>query len=411
MLTAAQAAKAILDNLPLLPAVAMSIGAARGSVLREALCADRPGPPFDRAMLDGIACRCAEIVWAETAIDSEAPALELVGVCTPGTVQGALPDRACAVRIMTGAAVPAGADVVIGIEDVEFLPGTPERVRLRAGAPVRPGGAIHPLGSDFHTGDLLVSPGTILTPRHLATAASIGATNPVVSRKPRVLMLQTGDELVSAASAPLPHQLRRSNNIAVGQTLEARTGAHVDVLPVPDDLDALRSAIAMAGSRYDAIVTTGAISLGMHDHLPAVLRDLGADLVFRGVAQRPGKPMAYFLMPVPNGSKLPFFALPGNPVSALTCAVRYVVPALLVMQGAPPEPPRWVKLDSPLMPLPSMEWLLPAALAVRPNADWVAAVQPYNTSGDFAALDEADGFVEVPPGDAPLAGPLRWWAY
>jgi molybdopterin molybdotransferase len=293
------------------------------------------------------------------------------------------------------------------VEDVriEALGGATagETATLRPGATVKPGQAIHPRGSDYPAGRELLACGVRLEPRHLAIAASVGALRLAVAVRPRVILLVTGSELVAPEERPEPHQVRRSNDRALIGLMESRGGARVELRALADDEGAVWQALVEAEGKADLVVSTGGVSQGQFDPLPGAVKRLGAEWEFRGVAQRPGKPLAFACLP----GGLPLVALPGNPVSATSCAVRYLLPYLAAMQGRDPAVPERLKSVRPVVPLPRLEWMVPCC-----KVDTLEGTRlepfPANTSGDFATLGRVDGLMYVPPGERPVEGPFRY---
>ena len=224
--------------------------------------------------------------------------------------------------IATGGAVPPGADAVVRIEDVVLegnaveIPGVDE------------GRSIRPRGGDIHEGEVVVEKGTRLGAAHVAALAAAGVARVSVARRPRVAVLATGSELRPSGELLGPGQIFDANGVLLATALSA-AGAEVEVLPaVEDDPDAHRGALER-GLDADVLVTTGGVSVGPHDLVRSILRSLGVEEVFWGVAIKPGKPLAFGV----RGTTL-VFGLPGNPVSTLVGCELFVRPAALALQGA-----------------------------------------------------------------------------
>lgn len=386
-LSVAEAWSRIEAGVPALGTQTVALSAAAGRVLREPLCADRDFPPFDRVTMDGYAVRAAEAL--------PDVGLRVVGLAAAGVARASLPagERLC-VEAMTGAPLPEGADAVVPYEEVR-REGDLIRLASETG-PVRRGANVHARGGDSLAGTVLVRPGTRLTGREIAVAAACGAASVRVSALPRLTLLSTGDELVEVdAPAVAPWQLRRSNDLALAAALQAAGFPGARRRAVRDDAPALVEALTEALDCGGAVVVTGGVSQGRFDLLPEALGKAGVRTVFRGVLQRPGKPMAFGIGP----SGQPVFALPGNPVAAFVCLHRYVLPALEAASGLPrPAEQPSAALAAPFVFWPAMTCFLPVALRVDPAAPErrVAAPRPVNTSGDFAGLTGTDGFVELP---------------
>ncbi len=227
---------------------------------------------------------------------------------------------------MTGAVLPQGCDCVVPVE----------RLRVEDGfaivdddVPVEPFLNVHTRGLDAREGDMLLARGTSLGAPELAVLASAGLPRADVRIEPRILIAATGDELVAPDQPIAAWQVRRSNSYALRGALNLRGHQRVAEDHLPDDHAVLAERLAAHLATHDVIVLTGGVSMGRYDHVPSVLRQLGVQEVFHKVAQRPGKPIWFGIGP--TGQTV--FGLPGNPVSALVCLLRYVVPALAAMAG------------------------------------------------------------------------------
>jgi molybdopterin molybdotransferase len=225
----------------------------------------------------------------------------------------------------------------------------------------------------------------------MAVLASSGRGTVAVAALPRIAVISTGDELVDVDEPLAPYQIRSSNDRAIEASLTLHRLARVTRSHLRDESAALREAIARLDADSDALVLSGGVSMGQFDLVPAVLAELGARLVFHKIRQRPGKPMWF-------GSSArgkPIFALPGNPVSTLVCATRYIVPALRAAAGLAQPPPELVTLASAAEASAELTYFLPVQLTWSESGAALAAPRPTNTSGDFVALAGTDGFVEL----------------
>ncbi len=312
----------------------VSVRAALGRVLHESVRAPGDVPPHDNSAMDGFAVRAADV--------STAPSdLRVVGEVAAGHVfPGELHDGE-AIRIMTGAPIPPGADSVVMVEHTE-----PRGELVRILQPATPGSHVRRRGEDLRAGDEVLAPGTTLGAAELGALATARRAHVQVSRRPLVALLSTGDELRDV-DEPLPPGAIPDSNSYTLAALTRQAGAEPRVLPiVRDDPAALRAAIEDARTSADAIVSTGGVSVGEHDHVKSVLADLGATLSLWRVNMKPGKPVALAQL-----GTTPFFALPGNPVSALVSFLLFVRPALRTMLGCthPFDLPRLLAfLDGPL---------------------------------------------------------------
>jgi molybdopterin molybdotransferase len=383
MLTPAEAEALILANLPRFPREDCPLASAHGRVLRAEICADRDLPPFDRVTMDGYALRAATLAAGGRIFRIES--VQAAGMkprqLGPGADAG--------VEVMTGAVLPEGADCVVPFEDTT---GDGVTITIARAAEIVAGHAVHLRGSDHRKGDVIVPPGTRLTGREIAVAASVGATALTVAAWPKIAVVVTGDELVEIDAAVAPHQIRRSNDHALRAALIAAGFPRVERLHLRDVRHEIEQELQRLLAEFDVILITGGVSKGKFDFLPAELDRQGVKKIFHGVAQRPGKPFWFGV----TTRRTPVFALPGNPVSAYTCLHRYVLPALARASGLSLTAPRTVALAAPVTFKPRLAWLLPVKLSSGPRAELLATPDPSNTSGDFAGLVGTDGFVELP---------------
>lgn len=377
LITPSQADEIIRQSLAPLPSEQIFFQEALGRTLREPLISDRPFPPFDRVTMDGIACRSADLSLGPLTIQGLHPA--------GNPVPAPLVPCHCW-QIMTGAVLPSDCDTIIPVEEMTI---TGSSVTLSAECQPLAGKFIHRKGSDCPEGTPLLTVGTVLHPSHLGLAATIGATELTVTKRPRVSILTTGDELVLPSETPLPHQLRQSNGPALLAACQHLTSAHHQHLP--DDLDATISALEAALPASDLILLSGGISKGKKDYIRPALESLIGPPTFHGIAQRPGKPLAYWQSSSKNP---PLFALPGNPNSTLTTFYRYALPALNLLAGNESANVILLPLQDPLSPHPTLTLFLPATLAATGDLQ----VHTPQNSGDFAAALTATGFIEIPPG-------------
>lgn len=288
-----------------------------GRVLAADVVADRDQPPSDVSAMDGWAVRRADLPGA----------LAIVGESAAGAPYAGAVEGGQAVRIFTGAHVPAGADTVVIQEDA-----SPENGTVRIDAPPKMGANIRARGGDFRTSEVLLREGEPVSAWSLALAAASGVGRLSLYRSPRVAVTACGDELVAAGEAAGPHQIHDSVTPAVAMKVRGWGGMASTAL-LPDSLEALRD--HLGGCEADLIVTVGGASVGDRDLTKAALAELGAALIVNKVAVRPGKPV--FFARLPDGRLL--LGLPGNPASAMVCAELFLWPLLRALQGADPRRP------------------------------------------------------------------------
>ncbi|MBC2773744.1 molybdopterin molybdotransferase MoeA [Rhizobium sp. AQ_MP] len=286
---------------------------ANGRVLAADLMARLTQPPFDASAMDGYALRAedaAEVGSILTVVGESA-----AGHGFSGTVASSE-----AVRIFTGAPVPAGADSILLQEDAEKLEGD----RIRTNFPVTKGRHIRPRGQDFAEGDVALSQGIRLDFSHLTLAAAMNHAELPVFRRPRVAILATGDELVSPGTAPGPSQIIGSNTFGIAALARDNGAEVIDLGIVADNRDLLLKAIERArSSGVDVLVTLGGASVGDHDLVQSTLVSAGMELDFWRIAMRPGKPLM-----VGRLDGVQVLGLPGNPVSSLVCGLLFLEPLL-----------------------------------------------------------------------------------
>jgi molybdopterin molybdotransferase len=384
----AEAETLIRRHVQPLPVVSRPLAALPGAVLVQEVRAERDQPPFHRVTMDGIAIASAD--WAQGQ-----RRFRVAGIQAAGQPPLTLPAGAC-LEVMTGAVLPPGADCVIPVERLTLAEGWAEADSSVAAEPM---GNVHARGLDCRAGEPLLAPGTRIGPAELAVIASAGLPNASVRAAPRIMIVSTGDELVAPGEPIEDWQVRRSNASGLRTVLARRGYLDIDEDHLRDDPTALRERLATHLAAHDVLLLSGGVSMGRFDFVPQVLRDLGVTELLHRVAQRPGKPLWFGRGPAGQA----VFGLPGNPVSALVCAVRYVLPALAEAEGAVSGPPERVPLGAAFRVTPPLWYFLPVKLESHPVHGAVARPRPTHGSGDFVSLVGTDGFVELPPGPAECA--------
>jgi len=380
MTEVAAAEALILAHMPRFPARQEPLSACSGRILAEDIHAERDQPPFDRVTMDGIA-----IAFRDFAAGVRS--FEVVGVQAAGAEPLAVGAEQCA-EVMTGAVLPGGADTVVPVERVRRNGSAAE---ITADATVAAEQFVHRRGSDRMQGSLCLGAGTRLGPPEIAVLAGAGHATALVADLPRVAVMSTGDELVEAGKPIAPHQIRSTNDRAIEASLLQHRLGHVTRARLRDDANALAIAIDRLDAEHDLLVLSGGISMGKFDFVPSVLTELGAKLVLQKVQQRPGRPMWFGV----SARGKPIFALPGNPVSTLVCATRYLLPALRQASGLPPPRQELVELTAPIEASPTLTLFTPVTLSSSDRGTLLASPHPTNTSGDFVTLAGTDGFVEL----------------
>lgn len=359
----------------------VSIMQAEGRVLREKIVADRAFPPFDRVTMDGIA-----VNWNDFAEGKRT--FEVEDLQAAGMPQKTLKGNGC-IEVMTGAIIPENTDTVIPYED---LLKNEKAKTFTVEKNINKGQNIHTQGSDVKQGEVLLNEGVKITGAETAILATVGKDLVLVSRQPLVALVATGDELVEITEVPEKHQLRMSNVYALYNQLK-RLGIEATIHHIKDEKEALQTDFSLLFEEKDVIICSGGVSAGKFDYIPQVLNDLGVDVLFHKVKQRPGKP---FLFGV-SKRNVPFFGLPGNPVSGFMCLHRFVIPWLLKSLQLPHVKSitqavlaTTVNFDKPLT------FFAPVELSISAQGYVSATPQLTNGSGDFATLTSANAFIELP---------------
>jgi molybdopterin molybdotransferase len=329
LLTFEEAVRAVLERAQPLPAERVELAAARGRVLSEPVRASVDLPPFPASAMDGFALRAAETPGTFPIVFRIAAGLPAPRALAPGE----------AMAIATGGAVPDGADAIVPIEVV-----SEEADSLVVPDAVEAGANVRPRGGDVAAGSEVVPAGARLGAAQIGAVGAAGLRDVTCAQRPRVAVVTTGSELRPPGSKLGPGEIYESNGAMLATQLEA-AGAEVQAPTVArDDDHAHRDAIER-GLGLDVLITSGGVSVGPHDLVRRIERELGVEEVFWGVAVKPGKPLSFGV----RGSSL-VFGLPGNPVSSLVACALFVVPAIEALQGSAEPGPRfeWGRLAGPV---------------------------------------------------------------
>lgn len=339
MVTVEDAQRYVLEHCLPLATVEVAARAAVGLVLSRSVAAAEDVPPFANSAVDGYAVRACDVAAATT---SAPVVLAVVDEVAAGASTSRVVGAGEAIRIMTGAPIPAGADAIVMVEDTERLDGG-ERVAIRRIVDV--GDAVRPVGDDVREGTPLYPAGTLVSPSVAAVLAGANVGSVHVVRRPRVAVLSTGDELVDDGAPLAPGQIRESNRTMLVGLVNAAGCEAVDLGTVRDDEAALEDVLRRAAVAHDAIVTSGGVSMGDYDVVKAVLSRL-ATMRWMQIAIKPAKPFAFGLL----GSGVPVFGLPGNPVSSFVSFELLARPGLRQMAGhpTPHRPTVWAVADGGL---------------------------------------------------------------
>lgn len=391
MLSVEEAIRIVKEQTHVLPPERVALGRALGRVLAEEVFADTDLPPFNRAQMDGYAVRSEDVKGAPVT-------LQVVGESAAGHGWHEQMKQGEAVRIMTGAPVPPGADSVQKVEVTrEAFDGEVTRVEIKEATV--PGQHIVNRGTEIRSGERVLSAGVCINAARMAALASFGYAEVMVGARPRVSVLATGTELVAVEKQPGMDQIRDSNSYSLGAYAE-RAGAQVARLPLAgDDPELLKRLIREAASRSDVLVLSGGVSMGVYDFTKAALVALGAEIFFERVALRPGKPTVFARL----GQTL-IFGLPGNPVSVSVTFNLFARTALLAMQGARAAAlsEEWAVLSRAVKGASERASYLPALLRTDERGRLLAEPLKWGGSSDFVAFAEATALLIVPQGTRAL---------
>ncbi len=382
-----EALRRLLEGLLPLPAERIPTPQALDRVLAEPITAPHPMPHFARSAVDGYAVRAADTVGASEALPAY---LTVVGEVRMGQPPDLRIGAGEAALIHTGSALPEGADAVVMVERTQ--PAGPDEVEvLRA---VAVGENVIPVGEDVRRGEVVLEGGSRLRPQELGGLMGLGVVEVAVTRRPRVAVLATGDELVPPPVEPGPNQVRDINSTAIATLVQRHGGEPLPWGIIPDRAEALEAAARAALEAADVLVITAGSSASVRDMTAEVINRLGKPGVFvHGVPIRPGKPTI-----LARCDGRPVIGLPGNPVSAMNAARLFLVPLLWHLQGA--EPPRLgtvrARLTRNIPATPGRETFVPVRL--ERTAKGLLAHPLFGESNLIFLLVRGDGLVRIPLG-------------
>lgn len=383
MISISDALKIVSENVSQIETETIELSEVCGRVLAEEIRADMDLPPFDRSQMDGYAIRAAD---AENAPVK----LKIIGESAAGAGWRGILKAGEAVRIMTGAPVPAGADAVQKLELARE-----ENNFVEIFEPVKIAQNIVRRASEIEAGATLFNAGAMVNAAMIASLASFGYAKVKVTRKPRVSILATGSELVPIEQKPAQDQIRNSNSLTL-KVYAGKCGASCEILPIAgDEIEHLKSQIENAVEAADVLILSGGVSVGKYDFTKTALRDLGAQILFERVALRPGKPTVFGRL-----NDCLIFGLPGNPVSAIVTFNLFVRTALLRMQSATDCELKsgYAVSGGKFKGTNGRDSFLPARLSTNEKGQLVAENLRWGGSSDFVGFARADALVFVPQG-------------
>jgi len=386
MISVAEAIQIVRQQTHTLPVEQISLPHALGRVLAQDIVADSDLPPFDRSQMDGYAVRAADAQAAPVR-------LRIVGESAAGKGWHNQLDEGQAVRIMTGAPVPAGAD---SVQQIELTHELKDGTVVELLESVEEGKSIVKRGAEIRAGETVLSAGTMINAAMMAVLAAFGYATVNVFQRPRVGVLATGTELVAVDQKPGQDQIRDSNNYSIAAYAELAGGV-IERLPLTgDDTSLLKNQIAKAAETCDLIVTSGGVSMGVYDLTKSALKQLDAEIFFERVALRPGKPTVFARLP--SGTLM--FGLPGNPVSVAVTFNLFARTAALAMQGAtePALKRETAALARSVKGTADRESYLPVQLTTNDDGELIAFPLKWGGSSDFVAFALTTALAIVPAG-------------
>jgi len=381
MISVAEAESIVTQCQPTYPIEKVPLERAYGRVLREDVFADRDLPPYNSVAMDGIAID-------STAWQQGLRSFPIAGTQAAGDPQQSLPAADACLEVMTGSVLPQGADAVVRYEDVNIDGDT---ARVADGIAVEPMQNVRQQASDRQLGEKLLSAGYRLFSPQLAILAFVGHARVKVDKRPSIGIVSTGNELVDIDQPVQPHQIRRSNTYALQASLNRLHYPETCLYHLNDEHESLVEGLREILNRHDVLLIGGGVSRGKYDLVPSVLDKLGVTTQFHQVRQRPGKP---FWFGTAAGNTL-VYALPGNPVSALTCFHRYTLPQLQHSAGSKEISRECAVLNSDIRFLKSLTLFRPVKIVRKQEGTIFVEPVAYRNSGDLAALADSDGFVEL----------------
>jgi molybdopterin molybdotransferase len=335
-------------------------------------------PPFSRSAMDGYAVVAADVARATPATPI---ALRLLDRIYTGELSSAQVAPGACAEIATGAPLPAGADAVVMVEETAI--GSDGRIQILAAATA--GQNVGRRGGDISSGDRVVSAGDVLSPSRVGALAAVGHSTIHVYARPRVAILSTGNEVVEPGSPLPPGHIYDVNRFTLGAVIASHGGVAVPMRPAQDTVEALVASLDARGEA-ELVVFSGGSSVGERDLVVDAIAARG-EMIFHGIAVRPGKPTAFAML-----SGTPFFGMPGNPTSCLSNAYILLVPFLRQLARLPPHRPRSVRVPLGRRIASAVNRHQFYTVRLADGVAWPA----FKGSGDITSLSQADGYIEIP---------------
>lgn len=389
MISVSKAIRIIERETPALGVERVALADSVGRILAEDIVADMDLPPFDRSQMDGYAVVAKDIANAPVQ-------LKIVGESAAGHGWHNTMKRGEAVRIMTGAVVPKGADSVQKVEVTSESDGV-----VTIGEPVAKGFSVVKKGTEIKAGKVVIKSGERVSENFIATLAAFGYAKVKVAKQPRIAIIGTGSEIVDVRKKPKRDQIRNSNSVMLDVLCRKFGGISTVTPTVKDDISDLKFQISNAALSSDIVVLTGGVSVGKYDHTKTALAEIGAKIFFDKVSLKPGKPAVFAKL----GNML-IFGLPGNPVSAAVTFHLFVRHAMLKLQSASNLSVQggYAVVNTSIRAAKDRDTYLPVSLAADEKGSLIATPLRSQGSSDLVSIGRADAFAFIAAGDRVDAG-------
>lgn len=388
MITFKTALQKVLEHIADYGVEMVSLESSLGRILAETITADRDFPPFDRATKDGIAIKYNPDIDANTSF-------EITGVAQAGSPQLNLEDASACIEVMTGAVVPRNTNTVVMYEHLQKRNNS-----FSITKPIKKGQNIHNKANDTNAGDKLLPSGTKITSAEIGVLATVGKSEVMVRKLPKIAVIATGNELINVDEKPLPHQIRKSNTHTLKALLQNES-VRAHLYHLVDEPAILKNRLNELLEKFDILLLSGGVSKGKFDFLPSTFDALGVHKVFHKVLQRPGKP---FWFGKHTLHKTTVFSFPGNPVSTFVNYHVYFKPWLNKTLGVT-APEFTVFLSEPIENATDLTRFLGVEISLK-EGKLVAKEIGTSGSGDLLSLSKADGFIRLDPNESLEANEL-----
>lgn len=382
MLTIKDATKLVIENIPERQIITVALNDCLGLFLAKDLVAPEPAPRYTNSAMDGFAIKFSPDASADQRY-------KIIGESQAGMEFTGTLGKHEAIRINTGAAVPASADTVIRVEDTE----EDGSYLILTELPSKAGKDVRHKGEEFQTGEVILNKNTRLLAPQIALLAATGVNEVAVYKPCEVTLIVTGSELVSAENTPEEFQIRDSNMAMIVAAIQEAGGKVAETIRIPDDATITRTTIAAA--KTDIVLCTGGVSVGKHDHVKSAAEESGYKEIFWRIKQKPGKPL-YFA----KKDKTLLFGLPGNPVSAFMCFTHYIRPLIGHLNG--------LNYGWPIVAGIALQdiknsgkrtCMIRVKLSWHPNSGYNIKDAKVQGSHMLTSISESDGYIILEPGE------------